>query len=55
MEIAEGGLRLLDAAFRLVSTLDICRDVALFIRYGSGIWARQRRIDRWKAKKEHRL
>ena len=54
MEALSASLRLIDAGLRVVSALDICRDVALFIRYGSGMWTRQRRIDRWRAKKEHR-
>ncbi len=46
-------LRLMDAGLKVISALDMCREVALFIRYGSGAWTRQRRIARWKAKKEH--
>ena len=43
-----------DLILRLFAALDICQEVALFIKYGSGGWTRQRRIDRWRAKREER-
>jgi len=55
MDALSACLRLIDAGLRLLSALDICHNLALFMKYGSGMWTRQRRVDRWRAKKEQRV